>query len=56
MNVPSGRVFDKLDLKIVRLMVEYGFIRWQEKPFILNSGIESHIYVSGREDLTDHPD
>ena len=56
MNVPSGRVYGKLDLKIIRRMAKYGFIRWQEKPFRLHSGIESHVYVSGREDLTDHPD
>src|SRR3989344_5131486 len=56
MNVPSGRIYDKLDLKIIRLMAKYGFIRWREEPFQLNSGIESHVYISGREDLTDHPD
>ncbi len=56
LQVPSGRVLDSLDLRLIDLFVRYGFIRWSEKPFTLNSGVESHVYVFGREDLTDHPD
>lgn len=56
MQVSSGKIFDRLDLKIIRLMVQHGFIRWSDAPFKLKSGVDSHIYVFGREDLTDHPD
>lgn len=56
MQVPSGTEYDKADLKILRRMVEVGFVRWNDKPFTLNSGIKSYVYVFGREDLTDHPD
>ena len=53
MKVPSGRTFDPLDFVIVRLMAEYGFIRWSEQ-LIHFSSVDSHVYVGGREDLTDH--
>jgi orotate phosphoribosyltransferase len=56
MKVPSGRVFTELDLTIFRLMVECGFIKQQKEPVTLKSGIPSHVYVFGREDITDHPD
>lgn len=56
MQVPSGQTFSEFDLKLLRLMAEYGFIRRSERPFRLVSGVESYVYVFGREDLTDHPD
>ncbi|MEX1997844.1 MAG: hypothetical protein WEA04_04190 [Candidatus Andersenbacteria bacterium] len=54
--LPSGESFHDLDLEIVKLLAEYEFVRYSERPFRLKSGVESHVYVSGREDLTDHPD
>lgn len=56
MRVPSGRTFNTDDLEILKLMAEYGFIRYSHTPFTLKSGIKSHVYVFGREDLTDHTD
>lgn len=55
MNVPSGRTLDALDLRILWLMAQYGFIRWSDQ-LIYFSSVDSHVYVGGREDLTDHPD
>ncbi|MFH1820314.1 MAG: hypothetical protein ABH805_00080 [Candidatus Nealsonbacteria bacterium] len=37
-------------------MAKYKFIDWREAVFTLKSGIPSHVYVFGREDITDHPD
>ena len=56
MQVSSGVTFDKLDVQIITDMAEYGFVRYSEEPFKLKSGILSHVYVFGREDLTDHPE
>lgn len=56
MEVPSGEVFDEQDITLLKLMAEHGFVRWSEEPFTLKSGIQSHVYVFGREDLTDHPE
>lgn len=56
MDVPSGRIFDAYDQKILELFAKYKFIDWQEQEFTLKSGVKSHVYVFGREDLTDHPD
>ena len=56
MTVPSGAFFGPEDLSLVRQLGEVGFIRWGDTPFSLKSGIKSHVYVFGREDLTDHPD
>lgn len=36
-------------------MHEVGFVRYSETPFLLKSGIESNVYVFGRQDLTDNP-
>src|SRR3989344_7813 len=55
MEVPSGRTFDEFDLEILETMNTCGFVRYSPKPFVLKSEIESNIYVSGREDLTDNP-
>lgn len=56
MDVPSGRTLSSLDFVMLRLMVEYGFIRWSEEPVRFKSGVESHVYVGGRDDITDHPE
>ncbi|TSC56531.1 MAG: hypothetical protein Greene071421_164 [Parcubacteria group bacterium Greene0714_21] len=56
LQVPSGRVFDAYDEQMLRKFVQYGFVRWSEEPITLKSGVQSHVYVFGREDLTDHPD
>lgn len=55
MELPSGRSLDYYDQEMFRHMVSFGFIRWSEKPFVLKSGIESHVYVYGREDVTNNP-
>lgn len=56
MQVPSGAVYDQTDLVVLLKMGEFGFVRHNDTPFKLASGIMSHVYVFGREDLTDHPD
>lgn len=56
MKVPSGRFLDALDLRILELFARYKFVDWREQEFILKSGVKSHVYVFGLEDLTDHPD
>lgn len=56
MDVPSGRKFDADDQNLLKLMARVKFIRYSEEPFRLKSGIDSFVYVVGREDLTDHPD
>jgi len=56
MKVPSGEIFTEEDIELLKLMAKYGFIRWSEEPYKLKSGIMSHVYVFGREDLTDHPE
>jgi len=56
MKVPSGQVFNELDLELLPLMAKYKFIERRDAPFTLKSGIKSFIYVFGREDITDHPD
>ncbi len=56
MDVPSGQTFDAYDRRILSLMARYGFIRWSDRLVPFTSGVESHVYVGGRDDLTDHPD
>ncbi len=56
MKVPSGRTFDTDDLTVASAFARVGTIEWSEKPFRLRSGIESHIYVHGRGELTEHPE
>ncbi len=55
MQVSSGTVFGKDDLELLRLMVDHGFIQRRDVPFKLKSGVMSHVYVFGREDITDNP-
>lgn len=40
---------------VIRELCEAGVVKWSNTPFTLKSGIKSHIYVFGREDLTDTP-
>ncbi len=54
MHVPSGRTFYEEDIRLVRQMAQHGFIRHVDEPFLLSSGIESRVYVFGREDMTDN--
>ena len=55
MEVPSGAVYDELDLEILPLMRDCGFIEYSEAGFTLRSGIPSNVYVQGRNDVTDNP-
>jgi orotate phosphoribosyltransferase len=55
-GLPSGRIFTQLDLQVLGKMAETGFIVHSERTFRLKSGVDSHIYVKGRDDLTDNPD
>lgn len=52
---PSGRKLEKSDCELLLQGHNRGFIRYSEEPFQLKSGILSHVYVFGREDMTDHP-
>lgn len=56
MEVPSGRILEALDLRILQLFAQYGFIRWSDQPVTFRSGVKSRVIIGGREDLTDHPD
>ncbi len=56
MDVPSGMVYDRLDLRILRRLAEVGFVKHSDEPVTLKSGIKSNVYVFGRNDLTEHPD
>lgn len=42
--------------QLVRGLHDVGFVRWSDASFTLKSGVPSHVYVYGREDLTDNPD
>lgn len=54
-QTPSGRVFEVPDILTLQEMHNVGFVNHSETPCTLKSGIESHVYVYGREDLTDNP-
>jgi len=57
MAMPSGVEFDHRDLETLRMMYQYGFLRFTlGSLFTLTSGISSCVYVGGREDLTDNPE
>lgn len=56
MKVPSGEIFSDEDIELLKLMAKHGFVSWNEEPIKLKSGVMSHVYIRGREDLTDHPD
>jgi orotate phosphoribosyltransferase len=52
MLVPSGRTYDDLDLEIVRGFNQHKVIEWLPERRKLKSGVLSHVYVQGRDDLT----
>lgn len=54
LSLPSGRTLLETDFALLRMMVDFGFICWRDVPFPLKSGILSHVYVFGREDITDN--
>jgi len=54
LTLPSGRTILDTDFEFLRMMVRLGFIRLSDVPFPLRSGILSHVYVFGREDITDN--
>lgn len=56
MEVPSGQIFDKDDLELMRLLCEYRVVGWHATPVQFRSGIKSHVYTSLRNEFTDHPD
>ncbi len=55
LEVPSGQVYDALDLEALPLMRECGFVSYSEAGFTLKSGIKSNVYVQGHNDVTDNP-
>src|SRR3989344_7193763 len=40
---------------LLRMMFDFGFVKYSPTPITLKSGRESHVYVFGREDITDNP-
>lgn len=56
LDVPSGKVFNRLDLKIAMAMARHDSVEVLEKSIFGVSGIELQSYVHLREDLTDHAD
>ncbi len=56
MQLPSGRTLSEFDIELLRGMHSAGFVRYSEQPITLKSKISSHVYVAGREDLTESPE
>jgi orotate phosphoribosyltransferase len=54
MQVPSGQVYDADDMSLLYLMAEHKFVVYSDEQFTLKSKIKSHVYVLGREDMTDN--
>jgi len=40
------------DEALIKLIAKVGMVRWSDDPITFKSGIRSHIYVSGRNELT----
>ncbi len=55
LKTPSGRQYGHDEVSLVKAMVHHGMLEWTDEPFTLKSGIKSHIYFHGRNDLTDNP-
>lgn len=53
-NAPSGRTFTKEDFKLIGELYQVGTIAWGACS-TLNCGIQSRLYLGGRNDLTEHP-
>lgn len=51
----TSRPIGNLSPSLLNLMYAYGFVKWSPEPFTLKSGKQSHVYVFGREDITDDP-
>lgn len=51
----TSRPVGNLSRWLVEDMIRYGFVKWSPMPFTLKSGAQSHVYVFGREDITDNP-
>src|SRR5437764_458008 len=49
MNLPWTWNDDEL---LIKLIGEHGIVYWSDKRITFKSGIKSHVYVSGRSDLT----
>jgi orotate phosphoribosyltransferase len=56
MKVPSGATYHNVDLNLMTALARVLFITWSDEPRTLASGLKSHVYVQGREDLTENPD
>jgi orotate phosphoribosyltransferase len=54
-TLPSGKELTWTDRAMFSYMHKFGFIKYSEDPFVLKSGIQSNVYVYGREDVTDNP-
>jgi orotate phosphoribosyltransferase len=51
--VPSGKIFDRLDLRIAKAMAKHSSIKLLDKPKPGVSGVSLWSYVDLRDDLTD---
>ncbi|MBI1998998.1 MAG: hypothetical protein HYS73_01515 [Parcubacteria group bacterium] len=51
----TSRPVGNLSHALLELMYNHGFVKWNPEPFTLKSGKRSHVYVFGREDITDNP-
>lgn len=51
-TVPSGRYLTASEVSLVRDLGNIGTIAWSTEPITLKSGITSHVYVHGRNELT----
>lgn len=49
-----SRPVGNLSWWLLQEMHRYGFVKWSQEPFTLKSGKQSHVYVFGREDITDN--
>jgi len=56
LELPSGGLYHEEDLNLLRLMNDYGSIKYDPNGFTLKSGIKSLVYAVLRADVTDHPD
>ena len=54
LTTPSGKKFSREKTELLYRLCELGFIKWNDEPFPLQSGIRSNVYVSEREELTGH--
>ncbi|MBI3074897.1 MAG: hypothetical protein HYY92_01640 [Parcubacteria group bacterium] len=50
----TSRPVGNLSLVLLKNMHMHGFVKWSPEPFTLKSGKQSHVYVFGREDVTDN--